>query len=376
MKDLINLIMCFVNKIFYSNKKSLLRYLLYFFIKGFIRFSQNNVFFTKILQKTYKCFFDFPKLLYIHPHKACNLKCIYCYEKGKKIKENLSFNDYIRIFEQAEKLGISSVHILGGEPFLYKNIFKMMDFLNKKDFSVHIYTNGSILNKNLIKRLTKYKNLSILFSLEPKEVYKKICGKDFFNKVIENYNECNKNNISTGILFTLNKINFPYIESFFANTISKYNMNLISERFLPVGNLKIDNACEISSKEWNVFLKILKKYNKKNYFIPFSDITPVFRGFGCNDFYESIHINSDGYVSPCEYVMNKIKIGNIRNNSLEIIWNKYKMYRLKWLKKSVECHNCKFANFCGGGCKAYCFLKTGKFDIKDPLCNLKQTPFA
>ena len=66
--------------------------------------------------------------LYINPTKYCNLRCRHCWisppnkDELKEGDKELSIEEIINVVKEAEKLGLSSVKLTGGEPLLRKDI--------------------------------------------------------------------------------------------------------------------------------------------------------------------------------------------------------------------------------------------------------------
>jgi len=87
-----------------------------------------------------------PKTAYIHLTYNCNLHCSYCYNMD--IRENLkdlSFNQWKKILNKI--LPTTDYYILtGGEPFLFKGILKIIDYIKSynNEYKIEILSNGMI----------------------------------------------------------------------------------------------------------------------------------------------------------------------------------------------------------------------------------------
>ena len=66
--------------------------------------------------------------------RACNLHCVYCYANaGSKDGNELSLEEVMDAIEQARALGARKVVVLGGgEPLLYPEIRRVLDYLSEK----------------------------------------------------------------------------------------------------------------------------------------------------------------------------------------------------------------------------------------------------
>lgn len=194
----------------------------------------------------------------------CNLKCIYCMPSEESEKEllasNMNYEENCNIIKAAASLGISKVRFTGGEPLLYKDISKLIEFTSKipsiKDIS--ITTNGMLLYdmaEELKKSGLKRVNIS-LDSLRP-DKFKEITRGGDIGKVFKSIEKC----LSIGIepvkinTVIMRGINDDEIDDF----INLTNDNPISVRFIelmPIGEgRKIYEKSFISSDE------VLSRYN-------------------------------------------------------------------------------------------------------------------
>jgi MoaA/NifB/PqqE/SkfB family radical SAM enzyme len=107
-----------------------------------------------------------PALIVISPSMACNLNCYGCYAgEYAKSKENmLSRETMSRILREAKELGIYFITITGGEPFFYPPLFDL--FAEHNDMYFQIYTNGTLIDKDVARRLAEVGNAFPCISVE------------------------------------------------------------------------------------------------------------------------------------------------------------------------------------------------------------------
>lgn len=79
----------------------------------------------------------------------CNFKCIHCYCKNFKDKKSntMSFQEFKKIVEIANYLGVLKIVLTGGEPLLVKKFEEYYLYLIDKGYLVTVLTNGSFINK-------------------------------------------------------------------------------------------------------------------------------------------------------------------------------------------------------------------------------------
>lgn len=100
----------------------------------------------------------------------CNLRCLYCVPKDgtNHVSENemLSFDEIVKVCNQAAKLGISGVKITGGEPLIREGIPELVRMIHNVEGIEHVTltTNGTLLDRymdELVKNGLDAVNISI-----------------------------------------------------------------------------------------------------------------------------------------------------------------------------------------------------------------------
>lgn len=101
---------------------------------------------------------------------SCNLHCEGCYSRSNgycsdcAAPDELSADDWKKIFSQAEELGISFILVSGGEPLMRRDVLKVASQFRRILFP--IFTNGTLIDDNYLEMFAKYRNLLPVFSIE------------------------------------------------------------------------------------------------------------------------------------------------------------------------------------------------------------------
>ena len=105
-------------------------------------------------------------LLFIEVTDQCNEQCIHCYASSSPSCHNfLSLDEVKAILTQARALGRAFVQFTGGDPLIHRDLVEAVRFAHELDFqSIEIYTNGLLLNADMIEQLFPF-NPMIAFSL-------------------------------------------------------------------------------------------------------------------------------------------------------------------------------------------------------------------
>lgn len=130
----------------------------------------------------------------------CNLKCKICSIENFTIYDRtheLSYETMEKLIKQAFEMGIKEVLLLGGEPFLRPDIFKLVKQIKKYGLRPIIITNGTILNKTILDKIfdSELNNLHISIDGATEKTFNKIRGQKVLNKIIKNIQIINKEKI-------------------------------------------------------------------------------------------------------------------------------------------------------------------------------------
>lgn len=96
--------------------------------------------------------------LVIKPTLACTANCPTCAsrkELHKKLlkSKSLSFEEWKKILSEANKLGVETFDISGGEPTLYKHLPDLIRIGRKYGWKINVNSNGSLITEEYAKRL-------------------------------------------------------------------------------------------------------------------------------------------------------------------------------------------------------------------------------
>ena len=337
----------------------------------------------------------------------CNLRCEMCSQYGENFKEkacpDLPVYEWKKFFDTISDVNPKpKIILMGGEPFLYKDIDEVINYLNQNNFGIQIVTNGVLLDKHM-DTISKCNNITITFSIDGLEkTHDKIRGiSGTYAKAIDNIRKLSelkqkKQNILTYINSVLLPDNIDEVEEFL-ETIQKEDINQVVFQHLQFAT---ENLNKISKEEWKKYLG--KPYNgcfttKKTYEInteyttklknlipqlskicgvetfifPFlqneeidnyyfeKDLRKIRHYQRCTIPWLTAFIGANGDISNC--IENKI--GNITKGNFWDIWNNEDANRMR---NSL----CKNGNFtiCAKCCNFYknrfLYAPNGKIQIK------------
>ena len=209
------------------------------------------------------------KTLWFNTGTLCNIECKNCYIESSPKNDRLvylTFEEVKSFIDEAidKNLGTNEIGFTGGEPFMNKDILKMIEYSLLKKFKVLVLSNAMkpMLNKkeNLLK--LNHKNLTIRVSIDhyEKEKHEEIRGKNTFDVMMEGLLWLNQNNfnytLATRLLWGEQE---DQLRDNFNKFIDKYNLKLDakSEQQL-VAFAEMDEKSdtpEITTACWNILGK-------------------------------------------------------------------------------------------------------------------------
>lgn len=295
---------------------------------------------------------------------------------GIKDNNELTKEECFSLFDQMKKMNTDLITIGGGEPLLRKDLFEIIEYGVNKGIKVSIVTNGILMTDSISKKLNNFNLDTVTFSIDGLEDnHDYIRGKGNFKRTINGIKIFRERcqNPKVAIRMTVNSRNFKECVKVI-KLAEKLNVDVI--RLTPIlllGRAKINKELILTRKQYISFLNSCKKYQSKIEVIlpaqkesPYADVN----NFGCHCGKEACWITQTGDVSPCIFFGDKFCAGNLRKESLSVLWNRSQ-------KKAIFCGNpvcksCSNYKKCRGGCRARALAEYNDINAVDPLCPLNK----
>lgn len=306
---------------------------------------------------------------WIHTNNSCNLECNHCLcDSSPGEDKGLNTEDIIRIIDEVQELGVRRYYLTGGEPFLRKDIFELIDYItDKKESELIILTNATLLNGGNLKKISSIDRdrLKIQVSLDgtTPEVNDRFRGEGSFYKIIEGVKNITKLGFDLSITSVAAKENMEDI----------LGMPSLAKR-LGVKSLHLmwmhrrGRALKAMKEEFpssNELIKLVMDFKKRtdNEGLQFDNYESLrLRANGRsgikydlgNACWDSLCLYSDGHIYPSAAFANNtvFDCGDALKESVKTIWRESyvtKMIRDATLQKKGDIKNDPFRFLTGGG---------------------------
>ncbi len=283
-----------------------------------------------------------PPIIIFSITNECNLACQGCYARSfhQKTNRELSDSEMRGIVEQAEELGVSFFVIAGGEPFVRPEIVRIMKDFPKMIFLV--FTNGVLIDEEMIEQFKKNKNVVPMISLEGNETHTdRRRGEGTYKKIEQIMAQLRKKGVFFGTSLTLTKQSFSTITS------PQYIEGLIRtgcKFFLYLDYTPTQAGTEdwvLTNEQHDQVMSFMKSYRSQYpalfIGVPWDEIDvggclSAGRGF--------IHINAEGDVEPCPFA--PFSDTNLKHVTLKEALQSEFITRLRQIPE--------LSQYTGGGC--------------------------
>lgn len=264
----------------------------------------------------------------------CNERCIHCFNPGashvegdksfRKVKE-LTLDKIKETLDDLKKIGVFRLLITGGEIFLRKDFFEIIEYIRKLRFSFTIFTNGTLMSRDDIDRLKDNFPQRIeltLYSHDPK-IHDSITKlKGSWEKTLNTAKYIKQKGIHVILKTTVMNETVNDIQKFetFVDSLGfEYSVDFNMSPGVDGSVYAVENLLPKAS---NLIFQCLNetsplyvgKLNKPNKFDPKKDVgNPV-----CGAGRSLMNISAEGNISPCNSL--PLEVGNLNEVKMSEVW--------------------------------------------------------
>jgi len=251
-----------------------------------------------------------PDFLTISPGKACNLACTGCYANSGEHGEKLDWATLERIVSDAHRdWGMRVFVISGGEPLAYRHSGRtVLDLAERHpDCFFVMYTNGTLIDREMARRMGRLGNLSPALSAEGlREKTDARRGAGVFDRVVAAMGRLREEGVFFGVSFTATRDNAEEIfgdesvATFFGDLGAHYGFVF---HYMPIGRAVTLDLMMTPAQRLALYQRVWHLIRDRHLFIP--DFWNAATGSnGCLAAGRAggyFHVNWNGDMSPCVF---------------------------------------------------------------------------
>ncbi|MCR5089517.1 MAG: radical SAM protein [Oscillospiraceae bacterium] len=263
-----------------------------------------------------------PSFLIASITSQCNLHCAGCYSRcnhatvDEKPVQQLTDEEWLRIFSEADELGISFILLAGGEPMLRRDIIEAAG--QRQNILFPIFTNGTFIDRRYFELFDRCRNLVPIMSIEgEREATDARRGKGIYDRLIQNMDELHRRDLVFGASVTVTTQNIREVTSdeFLEKLSDRGCKAVIYVEFVPVTEESTELAPGDEEREYlQAELTRRREEHPEMVYVSFpgdekssGGCVAAGRGF--------FHINSHGGAEPCPF--SPYSDINVRDSSLQ-----------------------------------------------------------
>lgn len=332
----------------------------------------------------------------MHIADSCVRDCLYCNVELRKTKKTnrLTTQQLLDLVDEAADFGVRIVSVAGGDPFVRKDIPEIVERIYQRGMFCFV-SSKALISRETARKLKKagLKKFQVSVDAPNSEVCDYLTNsKNSFDEAIttiKNFKEEGFDVVTNSIITPYNYDSVPELIDLLASmgvsriALSPYAASIhagdMRDKFflsIKQGAKLTGVAAEFQKKYPDIIIKYDQPIDYK-----FMSLKARERGYktrsGCSAGKSNFLIHEDGAMTLCEEcpVIDELIVGNIKENSLEELWNSPRIQEITCPDKEkfvgTVCHTCDEFDECHndkGRCWRESLKAFGKLYAPAPLC--------
>jgi len=315
----------------------------------------------------------------------CPLRCVYCSNPLDYAdhRDALSTADWLRVFREAEALGVVQLNLTGGEPLIRDDLETLVEGARALDLYTNLITSGIPCTRERLARLRACGLDNVQVSVQDVRAPEsdRIAGLRSFERKLEVARLVKELGLPLTINVVLHRENLDRVaeiialgESLHADRLELANTQYLgwalpNRRALLPTREQLDRAREVA----RAARERLRGSMELLFVIPdyYSEFPKACMDGWARRF---IVVSPDGLALPCHaaHTLPGLSFDRVQDRSLEEIWqhsDAFNAYRGEaWMPEPCRSCDRRAADF--GGCRCQAFHLTGNAAATDPVCSL------
>jgi pyrroloquinoline quinone biosynthesis protein E len=315
----------------------------------------------------------------------CPLHCVYCSNPldFAKVEDELSTEEWKRVFREARALGAVQLGFSGGEPMVRDDLAELVGEAHSLGFYTNLITSGVGLNEERIQALKAagLDHIQVSFQDSTKEVNDFLSSTRTFDLKMKIARLVKAHGYPMVLNVVLSRLNIDHVDKIIemalaleADFLELANTQYYGWAYLNRDHLLPSRAqIEQAERVVNAYRARLGGRIKMFFVVPdyYAD-----RPKACMNGWGSVFLNiaPDGLALPCQAarMLPGLTFPKVREASIREIWYgspAFNAYRGEtWMRE--PCRSCPERDKDFGGCRCQAYMLTGEAANADPVCAL------
>lgn len=325
-----------------------------------------------------------PRWLLAELSYKCPLQCPYCANPldYAKYPDELSTDDWKRVFSQARKMGAVQLGLSGGEPLTRRDLTELVGYARELGYYTNLITSGYGLTEEKIVELKQagLDHIQVSIQASSEELSDYLAGTESYQHKREVAKLVKKHGYPMVLCVVMHRQNIEQMPQILemAESLGADYLELANTQYYGWAHANRDMLLP-TKEQFEKAEEIAQAYKEKvagkmkiYYVVPdFYEDRPkaCMNGWGTT----FLTIAPDGTALPCHSAreLPGLNCPNVKDYSIEQIWNESETFNLfrgtEWMQE--PCRSCDEKHKDFGGCRCQAFLYTGDMHSTDPVCS-------
>jgi SynChlorMet cassette radical SAM/SPASM protein ScmE len=351
-----------------------------------------------------------PKKVDVAITNRCNLRCRYCYHFESAgdagAGGDLPASEWLRFFEELNRLSVTSVTLSGGEPFIREDLKQIIDGIVRNRMRFAILSNGTLIGDDMAAFLAstgRCDHVQVSIDGSIPVTHDAMRGKGSFTKALAGLLTLRRHNVRTAVRVTIHRKNVHDLEAVARLLLEDIGMPSFSTNSAGHMGLCRKNAemVQLTTEERTIametMLRLTAKYNGRIGAMagPLAEakgwldmeearlcgkqLTSPARGYltGCGCFRDMVAVRADGVITPCP-LLSHMELGRINRDDLGEIWRGHGVLKVLRERHLIPlsgfafCEGCEYVNHCTGNCPGLSYTMIGEVNHPSPDACLRK----
>ena len=315
----------------------------------------------------------------------CPLHCVYCSNpiEMQKAAAELSTEEWVRVFQEAARLGALHAHFTGGEPLARADLTELVAGAHSAGLYVNLITSGIGLSEKRLAALVEagLEHVQLSFQGSREELADEIAGTKSHAYKLQLAGMIHRFKLAFTVNMVVHRQNLDdlpeiisMVEQLAPDRVEIANVQYYGwalenrEALLPTRQQLERTQATVSAAEQRLSGRMRIDYVAPDYYARYPKA--CMGGWGRR----LMLIDPAGRALPCHAagVIPGMVFDNVRQRSLEWIWRESSAFQKfrgeDWMPE--PCHSCDRRSEDFGGCRCQALLLTGDAAATDPVCSL------
>ena len=326
-----------------------------------------------------------PRWLLAELTYACPLQCPYCSNPIDYAQHSneLSTDDWLRVFTEARAMGAVQLGLSGGEPLIRKDLPELIRHARGLGYYINLITSGYGLSEEKIVALKEAGLDHIQISIQAPEasLNNYLAGTESFEEKKRVARLIKKHGYPMVLCVVIHRENIHLMQEILemAEELGADYLELANTQYYGWAHINRDQLLP-NREQFEQAEAIAQAYKEKvkgrmkiYYVVPdlYEDRPKAcMNGWGTT----FLTVAPDGMALPCHEarILPGLNCPNVKDMSIRDIWEKsdaFNRFRnFEWMQE--PCKTCPEKTKDFGGCRCQAFLMTGDMNATDPVCSL------